>query len=53
LNEAEGLCEQVALIDDGKIIAQDSLHQMLKDYKQETLEELFLNLTGKDYRDDV
>lgn len=53
LGEAEGLCEQVALIDDGKIIAQDNLHKLLKDYHKESLEQLFLNLTGKDYRDDV
>ena len=53
LSEAEGLCNQVALIDDGKIVAQDSLDQMLKNYNQASLEQLFLNLTGKEYRDDV
>ena len=53
LSEAEGLCEQVALLDDGKIIAQDSLDKLLKDYKQDDLEQLFLNLTGKEYRNDV
>jgi ABC-2 type transport system ATP-binding protein len=50
LSEAEDLCQQVALIDGGKIIAQDSLRNMLKEHKQESLEHLFLNLTGKDYR---
>jgi len=50
LSEAEDLCQQVALIDGGKIIAQDSLRNMLKDHKQESLEQLFLNLTGKEYR---
>jgi len=50
LSEAEDLCQQVALIDGGKIIAQDNLRNMLKDHKQESLEHLFLNLTGKDYR---
>jgi ABC-2 type transport system ATP-binding protein len=50
LSEAEDLCQQVALIDGGKIIAQDSLHSMLKEHKQESLEHLFLSLTGKDYR---
>ena len=50
LSEAEGLCEEVALIDDGKIIAQDSLDQLLKDHKKDSLEALFLNLTGKEYR---
>ncbi|MFI5139474.1 MAG: ABC transporter ATP-binding protein [Sphingobacteriales bacterium] len=53
LSEAEGLCEQVALIDDGKIIAHDDLDKLLKDYHEDSLEHLFLNLTGKDYRNDV
>ena len=50
MNEAEGLCEQVALIDDGKIIAQDTLDNLLKAYRHDNLEQLFLNLTGKEYR---
>jgi len=50
LSEAEGLCRQVALIDDGKIIAQNTLDNLLREYKQDNLEHLFLNLTGKEYR---
>jgi ABC-2 type transport system ATP-binding protein len=50
LSEAEGLCEQVALIDGGEIIAHDDLHELLKTHQQENLEQLFLNLTGKEYR---
>jgi len=50
LSEAEELCEDVALIDEGKIIVQDKLTDLLKDHDQETLEDLFLNLTGKAYR---
>ena len=53
LSEAEGLCEEVALIDDGKIVAQDSLTELLKEHRQGSLEDLFLNLTGKEYRNDV
>jgi len=53
LSEAEGLCQHVALIDDGKIIAHNSLEGLLKEYKEDSLEHLFLNLTGKDYRNDV
>src|ERR1700712_2029125 len=53
LSEAEGLCEEVALIDDGKIITQGSLCDLLKEHKHSSLEELFLNLTGKAYRNDV
>lgn len=51
LSEAEDLCNKVALIDDGKIIAHDSLNQLLIDHKEDGLEGLFINLTGKSYRD--
>jgi ABC-2 type transport system ATP-binding protein len=47
LSEAEDLCNRIALIDDGKIIAHDSLDQLLADHKEEGLEGLFINLTGK------
>ena len=50
LSEAEGLCHEVALIDCGEIIVQDGLTALLKTHKQESLEGLFLNLTGKEYR---
>ncbi len=53
LSEAEGLCKQAAMIDNGKIIAQDNIDKLLKDHKQESLEQLFLELTGKEYRNDV
>lgn len=51
LSEAEALCNKVALIDDGKIIAHDSLTRLLSDHKEEGLEGLFINLTGKSFRD--
>jgi ABC-2 type transport system ATP-binding protein len=53
LNEAEGLCRQVALIDNETIIARGDLNQLLKHYQEESLEHLFLRLTGKQYRNDV
>jgi ABC-2 type transport system ATP-binding protein len=51
LTEAEDLCNTIALIDDGKIIVNDSLDKLLKKHQQEGLEGLFLNLTGKEFRD--
>jgi len=51
LEEAAGLCNKVALIDDGKILAHDSLDVLLEKYGQEGLEGLFLELTGKKFRD--
>ena len=50
LSEAEGLCEQVAMIDEGKIITQGNINAVLKEHSNESLEELFINLTGKEYR---
>ena len=51
LNEAEELCNTIALIDDGKIIAHDLLENLLVEHKEEGLEGLFINLTGKKYND--
>ena len=51
LNEAEALCNKIALIDEGKIIAFDSLDNLLAKYQQDDLESLFIHLTGKAYKD--
>jgi ABC-2 type transport system ATP-binding protein len=51
LSEAEDLCTAIALIDEGKILAHDSLSNLLVQHNQKGLEELFINLTGKAYRD--
>jgi len=51
LNEAEELCQKIALIDEGRIIASNSLYELLNSHKEDGLEGLFLNLTGKAYRD--
>jgi ABC-2 type transport system ATP-binding protein len=51
LEEAAGLCTSIALIDDGKIIAHNSLDELLEQHGQNGLEGLFLALTGKSFRD--
>ncbi len=50
LKEAEELCDQVALIDNGEVIAHETMDKILNKNSAENLEELFLNLTGKDFR---
>ena len=50
LNEAEDLCEQIAMIDEGKIITRGHIDEVLKAHDHQSLEELFINLTGKAYR---
>lgn len=51
LSEAEGLCEEIALMESGKIVARGNLDQLFEEHHLSSLEELFLDLTGKDYRD--
>jgi ABC-2 type transport system ATP-binding protein len=51
LAEAESLCEHIALIDQGHIVAIDALDTLLEAHRTDGLEGLFLQLTGKAYRD--
>ena len=51
LGEAEDLCNLIALIDQGHIVAQDGLDELLAAHRTVGLEGLFLQLTGKAYRD--
>ena len=51
LGEAEELCDTIALIDEGKIIAHNTLEGLLAAHKEDGLEGLFIQLTGKAYRD--
>lgn len=51
LREAEELCDTVALIDQGKILVDGALNSIISEGRTENLEELFLRLTGREYRD--
>ena len=51
LKEAEDLCDRVALIDKGEIVAYDHLSKLLTQHEEGDLEQLFLKLTGNAYRD--
>lgn len=51
LSEAEDLCKHIAFVDAGQIIAEGDIDTVLKQHRHETLEELFINLTGKALRD--
>jgi ABC-2 type transport system ATP-binding protein len=63
MDEAEQLCDRVAIMDEGKIIALDSPDKLIdqlvasgferpKVTKSANLEDVFIHLTGKDFRDD-
>jgi ABC-2 type transport system ATP-binding protein len=52
LEEAEKICTQIAIIDEGKLIAQGEPGALVNDHSDcNTLESLFLKLTGKHIRD--
>lgn len=63
MDEAEVLCDRVAIIDSGRIIAIDSPDQLIdnlvatgferpKEVKKANLEDVFIQLTGKEWRED-
>lgn len=62
MDEAELLCDRVAIMDDGEIIAMDTPKKLIKDLlgkgfkknvvvQQANLEDVFIDLTGKDLRE--
>lgn len=53
IEEAQKIANQVAIIDQGKIVAQGSPNQLIKKTKTKTLEEAYLSLTGKDIREQM
>ena len=62
MEEAEELCDRVAIIDSGKIIALDSPSNLIdklikkgfkskRSIKKASLDDVFLDLTGQELRD--
>ena len=52
MEEAEAIADQVAIIDHGKIIESGTVEEIKSRTETESLEKAFLNLTGKDMRDE-
>jgi len=63
MDEAEVLCDRVAIMDQGKIVALDSPHALIKQLlgrgfkkqqkvEQANLEDVFIDLTGKELHDE-
>jgi ABC-2 type transport system ATP-binding protein len=54
MEEADRLCNRIAIMDGGRIIAMDTpgaLKAQIADSERATLEDVFLNLTGRSLRD--
>jgi ABC-2 type transport system ATP-binding protein len=52
MEEAEKVADRVAIIDKGKIVAQGTPVELMKQTSTDSLEEAFLALTGKSIRED-
>lgn len=52
LEEAEAVAERIAIIDSGSIVAMGTTPELCKQTKTKTLEEAYLQLTGKTLRDE-
>jgi ABC-2 type transport system ATP-binding protein len=53
MEEAQELCDRVAIIDEGRLIALGSPADLMEKHQAKNLEEVFLKLTGKKLREDV
>ncbi len=53
MEEAQELCDRVAIIDEGRLIALGTPSELMEQHQTRNLEEVFLKLTGKKLREDV
>jgi ABC-2 type transport system ATP-binding protein len=51
MNEAEVLCNRVAIIIKGRFVTVGKPNELLKKYKKPNLEQVFLEVTGKDWKE--
>lgn len=52
LEEAQEYADKIAIMDQGKLIAKGTLHELLQKTNKKTLEEAFLFLTGNNIREE-
>jgi ABC-2 type transport system ATP-binding protein len=52
MEEAESLCDHIIILDEGKILREGCLSELL-DENSHNLDELFINLTGKNLNEEV
>ncbi len=52
MEEAEELCDRIAIMDKGQIVTCGTLQELLQEHKAKNLEEVFLNTTGSNLGDE-
>lgn len=53
MEEAEELCDRLAIVDGGKIVTGGTIPELLKTHEAKTLEEVFLKTTGSHLADEA
>jgi len=51
LDEAEDFCSHIAIIDEGKLITEGSTKELIQNNGCNTIEEVYLKITGRKFRD--
>jgi ABC-2 type transport system ATP-binding protein len=51
MDEAEVLCDRVAVMDAGKILRVGPPRELVEELGVDSLEDVFLQLTGREYRE--
>lgn len=52
MEEAESLCRRIAIVDEGQIVTDGTIPDLLKKHEAETLEQIFLKTTGSHLADE-
>ena len=53
MEEAEELCDRIGIIDHGKLIALGTPKDLIAKNKVKNLEEVFIELTGRNMREEI
>jgi ABC-type multidrug transport system ATPase subunit len=53
MEEAARLCDRLVIIDLGRIVAAGEPRELMREHDAETLEEVFLTLTGRHLREEL
>jgi ABC-2 type transport system ATP-binding protein len=53
MEEAQRLCDRIGIIDNGRLIAEGTAEELMRDHSKANLEEVFVHLTGRTIREGI